>query len=65
MTLFSSLWQPEETTAITIPFTPTGGIAADTIQAALTELDTEKVALDSQLIYDLEFVLALQMGAIM
>ncbi|MGZ8286147.1 MAG: hypothetical protein ACXWUO_09150 [Allosphingosinicella sp.] len=32
-----------------IPFTPTGGIAAANVQAALAELDTEKLASDDQL----------------
>lgn len=61
----SGLWEPVSPSADYVAVTPTGGISATNLQDALTELDTEKVALDSQLIYDLEFVLALQMGAIM
>ncbi|GEM_PF-6437085 len=44
MSLFQPLWQPAETTAASIPNTPAGSIAATTVQAALNELDVEKLA---------------------
>jgi hypothetical protein len=42
MSLFQPLWQPAETSAASIPFTPAGTIAATTVQAAIEELDAEK-----------------------
>jgi len=39
----SALWEPAETTAASIPFTPSGGLVATTIDGALIELDTEKL----------------------
>lgn len=41
---FESATQPTELVASEIPFTPTGTIAATDVQAALAELDSEKVA---------------------
>jgi hypothetical protein len=40
-------WIPLGTSAANIPFAPTGGIAAATIQTAIAELDTEKAAISS------------------
>lgn len=45
MSLFQPLWQPAETTAAAIPFTPSGGLAETTVAGALIELDTEKLAI--------------------
>lgn len=42
-----SAWVPLGTSAANISFTPTGNIAATTIQTALAELDTEKAAIAS------------------
>lgn len=44
MSLFQPLWQPAETTAEVIPFTPVGTISAKNVQAAIEELDTQQVA---------------------
>lgn len=46
---------PHETTAVQVPYTPEGDIAAENVQAAITELDTEKLgktekAADSELL---------------
>lgn len=38
MSLFQPLWQPAETTAAVIPFTPAGTISATTVQAAIEEV---------------------------
>ena len=45
MSLFQPLWQPAETSAASIPNLPAGSIAATTVQAALNELDVEKLAI--------------------
>jgi len=45
MSLFQPLWQPAETSAAAIPFTPSGGLAETTVAGALIELDTEKLAI--------------------
>jgi len=44
MSLFQPLWQPAETTAEVVPFTPVGTISAKNVQAAIEELDTKQVA---------------------
>jgi len=53
MSLFQPLWQPAattaatipNTTAATIPFTPSGGLTEPTVEGALIELDTKKLAI--------------------
>jgi len=53
MSLFEPLWQPAattaasipNTTAASIPNTPAGSIAAITVQGAINELDTKKLAI--------------------
>lgn len=45
MSLFEPLWQPAATTAATIPFTPSGGLTEPTVEGALNELDTKKLAI--------------------
>lgn len=45
MSLFEPLWQPAATTAATIPFTPSGGLTEPTVEGALIELDTKKLAI--------------------
>jgi len=45
MSLFQPLWQPAATTAATIPFTPSGGLTEPTVEGALIELDTKKLAI--------------------
>lgn len=59
-----ALWEPAEPSADYVAVTPSGGISATTLQAALVELDTEKVPYTDSHYVAAKYLEAINFGAL-
>lgn len=64
MSLFDALWEPVTPSGSNVVNTPAGNISSTTVQAAINELDTEKVPYTDPHYIASKYLAAIQLGAI-
>jgi hypothetical protein len=62
--LSNALWEPVTPSGDYVTNTPAGNISATTVQAAINELDTEKVPYTDPHYIAAKYLAAIQLGAI-